>query len=109
MLMPVAESIVAGRASILTEWRHVFGIPRHVSHARLVVAEVSATGDLGYTRGTYESPMRGLDGQQPLERGKWVSVWKRQADGQWRLNVDIFNTDTPPPIHAPSTEKPDLP
>ncbi len=109
VLMPVAESIVEGRAAILTEWRHVFGIPGFANHARLVAAEVSVTGDLGYTRGTYESPMRGPDGQPLLERGKWVSVWKRQADGQWRIVVDIFNTDTPPPVHAPSTVKAGLP
>ncbi len=54
----------------------------------------------------YESPMLGPDGQKLLERGKWVSVWKHEADGQWRIAVDIFNTDTPAPFHAPSTVEP---
>ena len=106
VMMPVAESIIEGRAAILAEWRHVFGIPGYANRARLVAVDLSSAGDLGYTRGTYESPMLGPDGQPLLERGKWVSVWKRQADGQWRIVVDIFNTDTPPPIHAPSTVKP---
>lgn len=105
VMMPVAESIIEGRTAILAEWRHVFGIPGYANRARLVAADVSTAGDLGYTRGTYESPMLGPSGQQLLERGKWVSVWKRQPDGQWRIVVDIFNTDTPPPIHAPSTVK----
>jgi ketosteroid isomerase-like protein len=109
VLMPVAESIIEGRTAILAEWRHVFGIPGYENRARLVAADVSAGGDLGYTRGTYESPMLGPDGQSLLERGKWVSIWKRQGDGQWRIVVDIFNTDTPPPIHAPSTVKPGPP
>lgn len=103
VMMPVAEATIEGRPAILAEWRHVFGIPGYANRARLVAADLSTAGDLGYTRGTYESPMLGPDGQQLLERGKWVSVWKRQADGQWRIVVDIFNTDTPPPIHAPST------
>ena len=103
VLMPVAEPIVEGRAAILVEWRHVFGIPGFANRARLVDAQPSTAGDLGYTRGTYESPMRGPDGQPLLERGKWVSVWKRGADGQWRIVVDIYNTDTPPPVHAAST------
>ena len=107
--MPVAEPIVEGRGAILAEWRHVFGIPGFANQARLVAAELSTAGDLGYTRGTYESPMRGPDGQPLLERGKWVSIWKRGADGQWRIVVDIYNTDTPPPIHAPSTAKPARP
>ena len=109
VLMPVAESIVEGRSAIRAEWQHVFGIPGYASRARLIAAEPSIAGDLGYTRGTYESPMLGPKGEPLLERGKWVSIWRRQADGQWRIVVDIFNTDTPPPIHAPSTVSPGQP
>jgi ketosteroid isomerase-like protein len=29
-------------------------------------------------------------------RGKWVGVWKKQADGQWKLVADIGNSDGPP-------------
>ncbi|WP_411281526.1 YybH family protein [Gemmatimonas sp.] len=105
VMMPVAESSVEGRAAILAEWRHVFGIPGFANRARLVASEVSTAGDFGYTRGTYESPMLSTDGQSLLERGKWVSIWKRQSDGHWRIIVDIFNTDTPPPVHAPSVVK----
>ncbi|MEO5826444.1 MAG: DUF4440 domain-containing protein [Gemmatimonadales bacterium] len=109
VLMPVAEPSVEGRAAILAEWRHVFAIPGIANSARLVAADVSTAGDLGYTRGTYEAPMLSADGQSLLERGKWVSIWKRQADGEWRIIVDIYNTDTPPPVHAPSTLKPERP
>lgn len=105
VLMPVAEPIVEGRAAILDEWRHVYGIPGFANRSRLVAADVSTVGDLGYTRGTYESPMLGPGGQQVVERGKWVSLWKREADGRWRIVVDIFNTDTPPPDHQPSTAR----
>ena len=107
--MPVAEPIVEGRPAILDEWRHNFAIPGFENRSRLVASEVSTAGDLGYTRGTYESPMLSAGGQSLLERGKWVSIWKRQADGQWRIIVDIFNTDAPPPVHAPSTFKPERP
>ena len=103
VVMPVAEAIVTGRAAILDEWRHVFGIPGFANNSRLVASAVSTSGDLGYTRGTYESPMLGIGGKQLVERGKWVSVWKRKADGNWRIIIDIFNTDAPPPEHQQST------
>ena len=106
VLMPVAEPIVEGRAAILEEWRHVFGIPGFSNSSRLVTAAASHAGDLAYTRGTYESPMLGLKGQQVIERGKWVSVWRREPGGQWRIVVDIFNTDSPPPDHQRSTDGP---
>ena len=105
VIMPVAEPIVEGRAAILEEWRHVFGIPGYASNTRLVASTVSVAGDLGYTRGTYESPMLGPGGERLVEKGKWVSVWRRESDERWHIVVDIFNTDSPPPVHAPSTTK----
>ena len=51
-------------------------------------ADVSASGDVGYTTGTYQSTMNGA-----TEKGKYVTVWKKQSDGQWKVMEDIFNAD----------------
>lgn len=109
VLTPVAEPIIEGGEAIREEWRHVFGIPGFTNTSRLVAVEPSRAGDLAYMRGVYQSPMLGPDGQQVIERGKWVSVWKRQADGEWRIVVEIFNTDAPPPDHQRSTAEPRTP
>src|SRR6478672_4204754 len=53
-------------------------------------AEVSAAGDLGYTAGTYEMKMNG-----GTEKGKYISVWAKQANGDWKVKEDIFNSDAP--------------
>jgi ketosteroid isomerase-like protein len=54
-------------------------------------ADVSASGDFGTTAGTYEMTMGGT-----TEKGKYVTVWKKQADGTWKVAEDIFNADAPP-------------
>jgi ketosteroid isomerase-like protein len=54
-------------------------------------ADVSTSGDLGYTAGTYEAMAGGM-----TEKGKYVTVWKKQADGSWKVTDDIFNADTAP-------------
>ena len=95
VLLHVATPIVEGRARILAEWQHVFGIPGFANASRRVAAY--ASGNLAFTRGTYESPMLDRSGQRVRERGKWMSVWKRQRDNQWQSIVDMFNTDAPPP------------
>ncbi|MDI6780166.1 MAG: DUF4440 domain-containing protein [Bacteroidota bacterium] len=59
------------------------------------MAEVSNSGDLGYTWGTYKTKFEGAQGK-PLERtGKYLTVWKKQNDGGWKVIADIGNQDTP--------------
>jgi len=55
-------------------------------------ADVTASGDLGYTVGTYKASMAGVS-----ESGKYVTVWKKQqAGGAWKVMEDIFNADAMP-------------
>ncbi|TNE34558.1 MAG: nuclear transport factor 2 family protein [Alphaproteobacteria bacterium] len=74
--------------------------------ANLVVAEMSVTltglrqdGDLAYTWGTYRSRLLMGETGDPMpghnQNGKVLFVWKRQADGSWKLAVDMGN-ELPP-------------
>ena len=54
--------------------------------------EYGVSGDLGYTVNQYYYTYH-PEGQQPeWHRTKNVHVWQRQADGAWRLHVDIWNS-----------------
>lgn len=54
-------------------------------------AEVAAAGDVGYTTGTFDVQVN-----DHTEPGKYVTVWKKAADGSWKIAQDIFNSDTGP-------------
>jgi ketosteroid isomerase-like protein len=63
------------------------------------VAEIAASGELGYTSGPYRlSPRRGAE---PTRFGHYVSVWKKQPDGAWRVLLDIGVQHDPPASLAP--------
>ena len=99
VMMPTAEPEVVGKAAIRREWQHVLAIPDFRNEQVLTRVEVAEAGDMAYSAGTYRAVMRGEDGQLVTEPGKWLSVWKRQADGAWKIVVDTYNTDIPPPDH----------
>lgn len=99
VLMPTAEPMLSGKAAITEEWKHILAIPDMQNAGKLMSAEVSSGHDLAYTMGTYQSQMMGEDGKQVTEPGKWLSVWKKQSDGAWRIIVDTYNTDIKPPDH----------
>jgi ketosteroid isomerase-like protein len=60
-------------------------------------AAASATGDLGYTWGRYEYKDKAPDGKPIVETGTYVTVWRRQADGSWKVVLDGGTTDPKAP------------
>ncbi len=63
-----------------------------------VYADMAASGDLGYTYGTFEFRSKDKDGKATVEYGKYVSIWKKQKDGSWRVVMDMGNS-SPGPKH----------
>lgn len=52
-------------------------------------ADVSRSGDLGYTYGTYELKA-GADTKQ-AESGNYLRIWRKQPSGKWRVVLDLLN------------------
>jgi ketosteroid isomerase-like protein len=52
-------------------------------------AEASADGTLGWTWGRYE--LYRADSPDAKATGKYLNVWRRGADGRWRVAADIGN------------------
>ncbi len=56
-------------------------------------AEVAASGDLGYSWGWFRYlPQDGL-----LTTGNYVSIWRKQPDGQWKWVIDLGVVGPPKP------------
>lgn len=60
------------------------------------MAFASAAGDLGYTLGTWRSASRSASGSEAVHTGKYVTIWRRQADGGWKVVFDGGNPDASP-------------
>jgi ketosteroid isomerase-like protein len=56
-------------------------------------AAAAAAGDLGYTWGRYEYRDKAADGRPIVETGTYVTVWRRQADGSWKVVLDGGTAD----------------
>jgi ketosteroid isomerase-like protein len=49
-------------------------------------ADVSLSGDLGYTYGTYQ-----VTAKDTVLKGTYLSVWRKQTDGSWKFVIDSGN------------------
>ena len=51
-------------------------------------AQISKSGDLGYTYGLFTSFIKA---DSSVSRGKYVTIWKEQRDGSWKFVLDGGN------------------
>jgi ketosteroid isomerase-like protein len=87
-LLPNA-SPVEGRPA-LRQWITAYRGMDSFSTTGLVV---QGQGDLAVVRGVYAYTMRGAPAVG--DTGKFLTVWRRQPDGQWRISHNIWNSDRP--------------
>ncbi|MFI5142581.1 MAG: YybH family protein [Thermoanaerobaculales bacterium] len=100
VIFPAAGPIVSGLAAIKASYAKSGFTPEGLTWTP-VGADVAASGELGYTYGTWEWKGNGPDGKLVVQRGKYATVWKKQADGSWKLVLDIGNEEPPEPPKAP--------
>ncbi len=56
---------------------------------------VMVSGDMAVETGSYEWTVAPKVGKPTHEKGKYLTVWKQQADGSWKIVRDINNSDLP--------------
>jgi len=94
-LHPNAE-IITGKQAIkeFFETGRAFGLSR-INFEGL---EAGYDGNLAYERGIVIMDIKPEGGQALTDTGKYLVVMKRQADGPWKVAVDIWNSDLPQPV-----------
>lgn len=69
-------------------------------------AEMSPSSDMGYTWGHYIGRATGPDGKQTVTTGRYITVWKKVADGSWKVALDAGAEDVPEPAACCTNIKP---
>ena len=95
-VFPPGAPIANGKVAIRAEWGALLSDQDASLAWTPARAEVARSGDLGYTWGTYVLT-RTRDGKETTRRtGKYLTIWRRGADGTWRVAADIGSPDPPP-------------
>ena len=88
--LPNGEGAIQGKENIAKTMGFLDDKNNHLTWTP-VHADMAASGDLGYTYGTFEFRSIGKDGKPSIEYGKYVSIWKKQKDGSWKVVMDMGN------------------
>lgn len=90
---PFNAPIAAGSAKVQELWTALMSKPGFSLHFAPTRIEVARSKDMAYDIGTFELQLNDEKGAPMTIPGKYVVVWKKQKDGQWKAEADIFNTD----------------
>ena len=87
--------IATGKQAISQLFSGFFALPSLTIEWHPTKVDVARSGELGYSTGAYQMSFKDTGGKVVTDRGKYVTVWKKQTDGSWRVALDIFNSDLP--------------
>lgn len=91
------QPVKTGKEAIRADLTKFLATPGLTMNFQTVKVEVARSGDIAYTYGTYTSSKTGPKGKPVEDKGKYVTVYKKQPDGKWKAVADIDNSDLPAP------------
>jgi ketosteroid isomerase-like protein len=100
-MLPANEPIATGKDALTKLIGAAFADPDYRLSWHANKAGVARSGELAYTSGTYDLSMKDASGKTISDKGKCLTVWKKQADGTWKVLYDMFNSDLPPTSTVP--------
>lgn len=95
VVMPPNIPTLSGKEAIRGLWKSMLESPSFSGGWQATKVEVARSGDLAYVSGTYEFKETDTGGRPITDKGKYLEVWKKQADGSWKCVADMFNSDLP--------------
>ena len=96
MLMgPDTPATVGGSEAVVKGYREMWDAGwRNLS---LSSVEIGSDGNLAYHVGRAETDVPTKDGSTKRVAAKYVDIYKRGEDGQWKVHLTIYNMDEPLP------------
>ena len=104
-VMPANSPVIHDKAGARAMWQGMFNMPGFSGGWKPAKVDVARSGDLAYVTGTYEMHETDASGKPKTDKGKYLEVWKKQADGSWKCVADMFSTDLPATPPAPVETK----
>jgi uncharacterized protein (TIGR02246 family) len=94
LMLPSGGDIKRGRAVIRDHYARGFDSDRDRGHTRRITFELvarDAAGDLRNDVGYYTIVTRESSGHEERFRGKFLKIWRRDADGVWRIRMESYS------------------
>lgn len=94
VIFPPGKDFVKGLQAVRAHYEEKKWTPAGLTWKPLGT-ELASSGDLGYTYGIWLFTGKDKEGNPVTATGKYLTTWKRQKDGSWKVLADIGAPDPP--------------
>jgi ketosteroid isomerase-like protein len=92
-LLAPNSPMATGPAAIRKAFEEFYSLPGMTLTWEAVTVGAARSGEVGYSSGPYTLTFTGPKGKPLTDHGKYVTVWRKQADGTWKVVLDTWNSD----------------
>ena len=93
IVLPPNATRAATKETVRNVWKDVLAAPGLVISWKPSKVKLGHNGAMAWVSGTYELIMNDASGKPINDRGKYLEVWEKQADGNWKCAADMWNSD----------------
>jgi ketosteroid isomerase-like protein len=105
IVLPPNAASAATNEAIRSVWKDLLATPGLVISWEPNRVQLAKSGEMAWVNGTYGLTMNDPSGKPINDRGKYLEVWEKQADGNWKCRADMWNSDLPVSESAPAEKK----
>jgi ketosteroid isomerase-like protein len=95
----------ATKEAIRNIWKDLLASPGLVITWKPSSVQLAKSGELAWVSGAYELTMNDTGGKPINDRGKYLEVWEKQTDGQWKCVSDMWNSDLAASTPGPADKR----
>lgn len=89
VLMSPGQDMIYGREAIYKFWSR--DTAYHQVFHRSVADQIEVIGNLAFDNGYWYSQATYNGKERPLSSGKYLIIWKKDEEGNWKMYHDIWN------------------
>lgn len=96
--MPNNGPMLKGKNAIREFSGQMLGMGLKFTNVSFTTTDVQVSGEFAYEIGTYAMTMQMPQIGEMTEEGKYLTVYEKSADGNWKIKVETWNSSRQPPM-----------
>ena len=93
IVLPPNATSAATKETVRNVWKDVLAAPGLLISWKPSKVKLGHNGAMAWVSGTYELTMNDAGGKAVNDRGKYLEVWEKKPDGNWKCVADMWNSD----------------